>query len=176
MNNCSVTRLRSRASSPSIGIALAGWLALFGCKSQQIAGGPPVAPVRPVADTYFGTKVSDPYRYMERLDDPEVAGWFKKQDDYTRSVLAAIPGRSALLEKIRAYDATGPARVTGVQRYRNDRIYSLKRQADEDIAKLYVRTGLNGSEKVLVDPTKQTGPNGEKFTLTYFNPSYDGRY
>ena len=160
----------------STGIVLAGCLVLFGCKSQQSAGGPPVAPVRSVTDTYFGTKVEDPYRYMEKLDDPEVAGWFKKQDDYTRSVLAAIPGRSALLEKIREYDATGPARVTDLQRYRNDRIYFLKRLPDEDVAKLYVRTGVNGPEKLLVDPTKQTGPGGEKFTLSYFYPSYDGRY
>jgi prolyl oligopeptidase len=175
-NSSSIARPQFRVSSLPIGIALAGWLSLFGCKSQQIAGGPPVAPVRTVTDTYFGTKVSDPYRYMEKLDDPEVAGWFKKQDDYTRSVLTAIPGRAALLAKLKEYDATGPARITDVQRYRGDRIYTLKRMADEDVAKLYVRTGLNGPEKLLVDPTKQTGPNGEKFTLTYSYPSYDGRY
>ena len=167
---------RSHISILSTGIALAGCIFLFGCKSQQTTDGPPVAPVRPVTDTYFGTKVVDPYRYMEKLDDPEVASWFKKQDDYTRSVLATIPGRSGLLEKIREYDATSPARVNELQRYRNDRIYTLKRMPDEDVAKLYVRTGVNGPEKLLVDPTKQTGPSGEKFTLSYFYPSYDGRY
>ena len=167
---------RPQLSNFSTGIVLAGCIFLFGCKSEQTTGGPPVAPARPVTDTYFGTKVEDPYRYMEKLDDPEVASWFKKQDDYTRSVLAAIPGRSGLLEKIREYDATGPARVNELQRYRNDRIYTLKRMPDEDVAKLYVRTGVNGPEKLLVDPTKQTGPAGEKFTLSYFYPSYDGRY
>jgi prolyl oligopeptidase len=167
---------RSRVSFLSTGIVLAGSLFLCGCKSQTTAGGPPVAPVRPVSDTYFGTKVDDPYRYMEKLDDPEVASWFKKQDDYTRSVLAAIPGRSALLEKIREYDASGPARVTDTQRYRNDRIYYMERLPDEDVAKLYLRTGLNGPEKLLVDPTKQASAGGEKFSLSYFFPSYDGRY
>jgi prolyl oligopeptidase len=34
---------------------------------------PPVAPVRTVTDTYFGTTVADPYRYMENMKDPEVA-------------------------------------------------------------------------------------------------------
>jgi prolyl oligopeptidase len=52
----------------------------------------------------------------------------------------------------------------------------LKRLPDENVAKLWVRTGLHGREKLLVDPTKQTGAGGEKFTLSYFYPSYDGRY
>jgi uncharacterized repeat protein (TIGR03803 family) len=33
---------------------------------------PPIARVRPVVNDYFGTKVTDPYRYMESLDNPEV--------------------------------------------------------------------------------------------------------
>jgi hypothetical protein len=48
-----------------------------------------VAPVKPVTDDYYGTKIVDPYRYMENLKDLEVAGWMKAQNDYTRSVLVA---------------------------------------------------------------------------------------
>jgi hypothetical protein len=40
---------------------------------------PHVAPVHNVVDEYYGTKVDDPYRYMEKLDDPEVTTWFKAQ-------------------------------------------------------------------------------------------------
>jgi prolyl oligopeptidase len=173
---CSVPRQRSHNTYIAIGVVLAASLGLLSCKSQQNTGGPPVAPVRTITDEYFGTKVSDPYRYMEKLDDPEVAGWFKKQDEHTRSVLAAIPGRAALLGKIREYDAAGPARVRDIQRFGNDRLYYLKRLPDDDVAKLYLRTGLNGTEKLLVDPANHAGSGGEKFTLTYFNPSYDGRY
>jgi hypothetical protein len=57
-----------------------------------------VAPIRPVTDDYFGTKVVDPYRYMENLKDPEVQAWFKAQDDSARAVLAKIPGRQQLLD------------------------------------------------------------------------------
>ena len=44
-------------------------------KSQErTAAKQPVAPVRPVTDDYYGTKIVDPYRYMENLQDPEEIG------------------------------------------------------------------------------------------------------
>jgi len=62
---------------------------------------PPVAPIRPVTDDCFGMKVVDPYRYMENLKDPKVDAWFKGQNAYTRAALAKIPGRDALLARIK---------------------------------------------------------------------------
>jgi prolyl oligopeptidase len=64
------------------------------------ADGPPVAPVRPVTDTYFGTLVIDNYRYMENLSDPEVQNWMKAQAVYTRKVLDEIPGHAAMAQRI----------------------------------------------------------------------------
>src|SRR4029453_3403569 len=52
---------------------------------------PPVAPVKPVTDTYFGVTVTDPYRYMENMKDPDVAAWVKAQADYTHALLSKIP-------------------------------------------------------------------------------------
>lgn len=69
---------------------------------------PAVAPVRNVVDEYYGLKVDDPYRYMEKLDDPEVAAWFKAQAAYTDATLAAIPGRKALLAR---FTGTGSQRA-----------------------------------------------------------------
>ena len=53
---------------------------------------PPVAPVRPVTDTYFGQQVVDPYRYLEDQKSPEVIAFMRGQADYTRAVLDSIPG------------------------------------------------------------------------------------
>jgi hypothetical protein len=78
---------------------------------------PPVARVRPVVDDYFGTKVTDPYRYMEHLNNPEVAKWMEAQNDYTRRVLGRISGRDELLARIEQLDKSIPARVGGIVRF-----------------------------------------------------------
>ena len=52
---------------------------------------PPRALVREVTDEYFGTQVIDPYRWLEKTSDPEVAAWMRAQNDYTRAVLAKSP-------------------------------------------------------------------------------------
>ncbi len=137
---------------------------------------PPVAPVRVVTEEYFGTKVSDPYRYMENLTDTEVVKWFKEQDAYTRLVLSQIPGRAVLLARIRQLDQSGPPRVFDVQRYQDENYFYQKRFPDEDVAKLYARSGLQGPEKLLLDPDKYATKPGEHFALNYYVPSLDGRY
>jgi prolyl oligopeptidase len=113
---------------------------------------PPVAPVRPVTDDYFGTKVVDNYRYFENLKDPEVQQWMKAQAEYTDAVLARIPGRAAFLARLRELDASDHAVVSDVWRRPGDRWFYLKRLAAESAGKLYVRSGLNGTERLLVDP------------------------
>ena len=137
---------------------------------------PPVAPVRPVTEVYFGTKVVDPYRYMENLRDSEVQAWFKAQDDYTRAVLVRIPGRQQLLERIKQLDQSAPFQVGDVQRYQAERYYYRKRLASEEVGKLYEREGLNGNEKLLVDPGKFVTTPGTHYSLNYYVPSYDGQY
>lgn len=150
--------------------------AAFSAKTPGAAPAPPVAAVRPVTDEYFGVKVADPYRYMENLKDPEVAAWFKGQNDYTRSVLARIPGRTAFLARIKTLDESAPARVTDLRRLPGDRFFYQKRLASEDLAKVYVRDGLNGEEKLLVDPAKFARAGGPHFAISYYGPSWDGRY
>jgi prolyl oligopeptidase len=145
-------------------------------KSDSPVPAAPVAPVRVVTDEYFGVKVADPYRYMEDLSNPDVSAWFKGQNDYTRAVLARIPGRSPLLARIKALDEAAPARVTDLRRLPGDRYFYQKRLATEDVAKLYFRDGLNGEEKLLVDPTKFMTAGGPHYVISYYAPSFDGNY
>ncbi len=109
---------------------------------------PPVAPVRPVADDYHGTKVTDPYRYLEKHEDPEVQTWFKGQNDYTRSTLAAIPGRDRLIARIEELDESAP-RVFAF-RFPGDLYILDKRNPGDEVYRLYLRKGLKGQDELLV--------------------------
>jgi hypothetical protein len=110
----------------------------------------PVATVKPVIDDYHGVKVSDPYRYMEKLDDPPVQEWFKRQNDYARAVLSSIPGRQKLLARIEALDQSVP-RVFA-QPVPNDVFFVEKLLPGENVSKLYKRNGLPGQDELMVDP------------------------
>jgi prolyl oligopeptidase len=150
-------------------------------ESQQGAPAkPPVAPVRPVTDDYYGTAIVDNYRYFENLKDPEVQEWFKNQDAYARATLASIPGREKLLARIRELDTSAPARVTDVERLPGDRYFYQKLLPGESVPKLYMREGLGGEERLLVDPGKvEVAPsNGSKGrnAFAYVAISPDGKY
>src|SRR5215217_1821722 len=62
----------------------------------------PPTPKREVADTYFGTVIRDPYRWMESPvgRNPEFMEYLKKQNAHTRAVLDRLPEHSALLERL----------------------------------------------------------------------------
>jgi prolyl oligopeptidase len=113
-----------------------------------------VAPVKPVTDDYYGTKVADPYRYMENLQDAEVQAWMKAQNDHTRAALASLPGRAQLLARIGELDQSVPQ--VGARRLPGDLDLIWKQLPGEDVAKLYLRQGLSGEDKLLVDPEKVT--------------------
>jgi len=112
----------------------------------------PVAPVRPIVDDYFGTKLSDPYRYMENLKDPEVQAWFKAQNDYTRVTLDAIPGRARLLARIRELDQSTPQ--VFADRMPGDQYLIFKQLPGEETYKVYIRVGTKGDDRLLVDPER----------------------
>src|SRR5258706_8513511 len=75
-------------------------------KPVDPVGKAPVAAVRPVTEDYFGTKITDPYRYMEDLHNPEVTDWMKAQGAHTRGVLDSIKPRAGLLERVSQFGAS----------------------------------------------------------------------
>jgi prolyl oligopeptidase len=133
----------------------------------------PVAPVRPVTDTYFGTPVVDPYRWMENLKSPEVQGWMKAQNDYTRDYLSHLPGRDALIKRVESLD-NAAIRVGGVQLC-GSRYFYFKLTPKDQTPLLYARDGLTGEERLLADPQVLGGGKG-RFTISDFYPSPDGKF
>src|SRR5574337_1978264 len=51
-------------------------------------------------DEMFGTRVADPYRWLENVDDPEVQRWVEEENALTRSVLDRIPYRDAVAKRL----------------------------------------------------------------------------
>lgn len=141
--------------------------------SVRAQNSPPVAPVREVSDEYFGQKIVDPYRWMEDTKSQEMVAWMKAQAEYTRGYLDRLPMRQELLTRISKLNDAG-IQVYGVQR-RGDLYFYYRLAPGENDAKLYVRDGLNGKERLLVDPEKISGP-GKRYSISDFNASFDGQY
>ncbi|MET0623885.1 MAG: prolyl oligopeptidase family serine peptidase [Pyrinomonadaceae bacterium] len=135
----------------------------------------PPAPVREVTDDYFGTKVVDPYRWMEDMGSAELRDWMKTQADYARAALDRVPARGELLERTIALGESATARVSDVRRLPGERYFYLKTLAKENTAKLYAREGLAGRETLLVDPEKMSAGAARHVSISYFEPSWDGK-
>ena len=132
----------------------------------------PETPVREVTDTYFGTKIADPYRWLEDLKSPDVISWMKTQSDYTRAVLDRVSNRDRLRARIAQLDDAGVL-VNGLQSY-HGRWFYLKGAPGDDTRKLYVRDRSGGSERLLLNPETLTA-NGVHYSIDYFQASPDGK-
>src|SRR5690242_18601864 len=94
-----------------LGGALCALLALqLPAPAQQTALHYPAAERSDTTDTYFGTKVADPYRWMEQIDSPQTRAWLKAEIAVTDRYFAGIPQRSAItahLRKMANYEKVG---------------------------------------------------------------------
>jgi prolyl oligopeptidase len=152
------------------GLLMGGLLA--GSAAAADLPAPPVAPVRPVTDTYFGTKVVDPYRWMENRQDPEFLAWARGQNDYTRATLNAIPNRGKLLQRIEALDGATTL-ISGMQLAPGILVYEKRRPGD-DVYKLYARSVVSNAETLLLDPNIGV-EKGKHQSIDYFSLSPDGK-
>ena len=141
-----------------------------------MAGFPPVrrpaaARVDVVRETRFGVILADPYRWME-AEDAELAEWLAEQGGHAAAVLAGLPGREALLARIR--QCAGPAGGAGADSafaLAGDRVFHLRQQPGGPVPVLMSADGQG--ERVLLDPAALAGT--ERGSLDWFVPSPDGR-
>jgi prolyl oligopeptidase len=137
---------------------------------------PPRAEVREVSDTYFGTAVADPYRWMEDKG-PELAAWLKAQATYARARLEALPERNALLKRIEELGEAGSE--VSVARREGKAIFYYKLAPGQNDRQLFMRASPTAPERLLVDPVKLArvpGADGVRYSIMSYNVSDDGRY
>ena len=137
----------------------------------MMVASPPKARIQVVSDTYFGTTVADPYRWMEDWGSEEARGWLDSQAAYARAVLDALPERRALLTRITELNGALP--VLSDFAVAGGRTFYLRRDPGGELARLVVRMTPAASERVLVDPNAMTGD--AHASIDWHVPSWDGK-
>ena len=136
---------------------------------------PPPLPVQNVQDVHWGTKVDDPYRFLEQVKDPAVLTWMRGQADAADAILNRLPGRQTIFNTLKEKDAVGGTVVSSIHRTAGNRWFYLMRPQGQSQAKLVWRDGVRGEEKLLVDPELITKEKGKPHAVQSFYPSPDGK-
>ena len=147
---------------------------LVNCTGKDTITKPSPAEVKPVTDVYYGVKITDPYRYMENLQDTAVQQWLKAQSDYSRNILNRIPGRKGLIDKMVEFDSRLSTQVSSLFITDNDRYFYLKTTPADETGKLFYRDGFEGNEVLLFDPETYGTDTTQKYVISEFSPSIDG--
>lgn len=154
-----------------IALALAVFLTAAPALAADTRLAYPDAPRGPVTQTYFGTTVADPYRWMENVDAPQTTAWVKAEGALTRSYLDAVPQRTAIREgyrKLLNYEKLSAPFREG------KRWFFFRNSGLQNQSVLYVRESERAPARVFLDPNRLAADGtvalaGQSFTR-------DGRY
>jgi prolyl oligopeptidase len=131
----------------------------------------PPAKTVDVVDDYHGTKVADPYRWLEDADAPDTAEWVTAQNRLTFSFLEQIPERGPIKDRLTAlwnYERFGAPYKEG------GRYFFQKNDGLQNQAVLYVAKSLDDpAPRVLLDPN--TLSTDGTVALGTYSVSEDGK-
>jgi prolyl oligopeptidase len=123
------------------------------------------------SDDYHGTRVADPYRWLEDLGAPATKAWIDAQNEVTSSFLAPLPQRAAL--ETRLTELWNHPR-TDLPLCESGHIYYRHNSGLQKQAPLYRRTSMAAPPELLLDPNLLS-PDGS-LSLAAWRPSPDERY
>jgi prolyl oligopeptidase len=142
---------------------------VYAAEDSQSA--PPTAAEKPIVDMFHGTKVLDNYRWLEDGKSPETQKWVEREMAYTRGILDPLPGRAAINQRLTDLLSIGSvtAPIIAGRHY-----FYTKREGMQNQPVLYVRDGVNGPDRVLVDANKLAADG--TIALDWYYPSDNGKY
>ena len=108
----------------------------------------PPAPTADVVDDYHGTKVADPYRWLEDADNPETVTWVAAQNALVR---ARLDGGERTVIRARLAELRDFPR-TGTPAQHGTRFFLSKNTGLQNQDVLFVQDGLSGTPRLLLDP------------------------
>jgi prolyl oligopeptidase len=140
---------------PASGILLSTVMAA-GAAAQAIRTGdglplgpPPPAAVDPVTDKYFGTKITDNYRWLEDAKSSDTRDFIDAENAYTARYLKTVRIRPQAVDDLSSLEEVA---TWTEPMQRGDNYYFMKRLSDEGQASIYVRHGWTGKDERLLDP------------------------
>jgi prolyl oligopeptidase len=123
-----------------------------------------------VVDDYHGTRVEDPYRWMEEIDSAQTRAWVSAEGQLTERYLAAIPAREAIRKRVAAlYDFER----FGVPFHEGGRYFYTRNTGVQDQSVLYVTASLDAPASVALDPNTLSA-DGSRIVTGYV-ASRDGQ-
>ncbi len=133
----------------------------------------PPTPVEPVTDAYFGTSVTDPYRWLEDGTNPAVQDWMRQQNDVARAFLNDIPGKPELEQRVREILSAKTVRWRSPTQV-GDMLFVMKSEPPKQQPFLVVASGPDAvnQARVVVDPNR-IDPEGHT-AIDWYRPSPDG--
>jgi prolyl oligopeptidase len=115
----------------------------------------------------------EPFRSLENLAAPESRAFYRDQAARARTVLDAGPGRAEMLDRFRVLSDSSPV-VTQVK-LAGRRAFYLKLASRQGAPALFMREGMTGVERVVIDPARYSrGP--VRAAIDWFVPAPDGRH
>jgi prolyl oligopeptidase len=102
-------------------------------------------------DDYFGTKVSDPYRWLENDTAANTKAWVKTEQKFTNDYLSAIPFRDKIRDRYK--EIMNYAKYSGIAKI-GDYIIYTRNDGLQNQAVYYIQKGAAGQPEVLLDPNK----------------------
>ena len=143
----------SRAVRVLAGVCLAAALLLLWGPTPVVSASQrliyPRAPRDGVVDEYHGTRVADPYRWLEDLDSPATRGWVHAEAQLTNGYLEAIPERARIRARVAElydFERTGiPFRARG-------RYFFTSNSGHQEQSVLMAAKGLTEAPVVALDP------------------------
>ena len=161
------------ASGTRLALALLALAAAPALARAQTADSCPLPHARTVdtATDYFGTRVADPYRWLENTDAPDTRAWVDSENCVTFAYLGRIPERARIRERLTKlwnYERYGvPARQGGLY------VFS-KNDGLQNQSVTYWQPTLAAEPRVLLDPNSLSSDG--TVALTSWDVSHDGRY
>lgn len=124
-----------------------------------------------VTDAYFGTRVADPYRWLEQENDPEVKKWVVAQNEVTRDYLDNISFRDSIFNRMK--EIWNYPKLS-IPTQKGENYFSYKNDGLQNQSVLMVQKGLNGKAEVFLDPNTFSKDGTTSLAMTSY--SHDNKY